>query len=325
MSTEMVKAAFEKQIVVLPLDIIIPQKEVTKGHRNGDFYRHLTASIKHIGLIEPLVIYPRGPGDYLLLDGHVRLEILKTLGFKEAKCLLATDDEAYTYNRHVNHIPAIAQHFMLLEALKNGLTEERIAAALDVSLESIRVRRDLLNGICSEVVQILINKQVSPQVFTILRKMKPLRQIEAAEHMVAGGTYTIPFAKALLAVTKPEMLEEMAASSKRLQATSDAARSMLEEENEFILRDLKSVEESYGTDVLTLTVSYGYIDRLLKNAKVERYLARHHADILQTMKTMLASGGRGSGGIRESAVPELSGFSGPPRAVSTSSRPRIVH
>jgi hypothetical protein len=38
-------------------------------------------------------------------------------------------------NRHVNHIPPIAQHFMLLEALKTGLTEERIAAALDISLE----------------------------------------------------------------------------------------------------------------------------------------------------------------------------------------------
>ena len=147
---------------------------------------------------------------------------------KEVKCLLATDDEAYTYNRHVNHIPAVAQHFMLLEALKNGLTEERIAAALDVSLDSIRAKRDLLNGICSEAVQILADKQLSPKVFWILRKMKPIRQIEAAEHMVAGGTFTVPFAKALLAVTKPEMLEEQAAVDKRLQATSIAARSMLE-------------------------------------------------------------------------------------------------
>jgi ParB-like chromosome segregation protein Spo0J len=63
--------------------------------------------LKHVGVIEPLVVYPRGPGDYLLLDGHVRLEILKSIGMKEVKCLLATDDEAYTYNRHVNHIPAV--------------------------------------------------------------------------------------------------------------------------------------------------------------------------------------------------------------------------
>jgi hypothetical protein len=287
MSPNAIKAAFEKQIVVLPLGIIVPQKEVTKGNRSGDFYKQLTASLKHIGLIEPLVVYPRGPGDYLLLDGHVRLEILNSMGVREAKCLLSTDDEAYTYNRHVNHIPPIAQHFMLLEALKTGLTEERIASALDVSLESIRIKRDLLNGICPEVVQILIDKSVSPQVFGVLRKMKPIRQIEAAEHMVAGGTYTIPFVKALLAVTKSEMLEGSAASSKKLQATSMAARSMLEEENEFLLRDLKSVEESYGTDVLTMTVACGYLDRLLKNSMIERYLARHHLDILQALQNLL--------------------------------------
>ena len=210
---------------------------------------------------------------------------------KEVKCLLATDDEAYTYNRHVNHIPAVAQHFMLLEALKNGLTEERIAAALDVSLDSIRAKRDLLNGICSEAVQILADKQLSPKVFWILRRMKPIRQIEAAEHMVAGGTFTVPFAKALLAVTKPEMLEEQAAVDKKLQATSIAARSMLEEQNEFLLRDLKSVEESYGTDVLTLTVACGYLDRLLTNPKIERYMARNHADILQALQKLLPDNG----------------------------------
>jgi hypothetical protein len=292
-SNSAVKAAFEKQIVVLPINIIVPQKEVTVSHRNGDFYKQLTASLKHIGLIEPLVVYPRGPGDYLLLEGHMRLEILKSIGVREAKCLLSTDDEAYTYNRHVNHIPAIAQHFMLLEALKTGLTEERIAAALDVSLESIRTRRDLLNGICPETVQILVDKPVSPQVFAILRKMKAIRQIEAAEHMVAGGTYTIPFAKALLAVTKPEMLEaDPANSSKKLEATSLAARSMLEEENEFLLKDLKAVEESYGTDVLALTVSCGYIDRLLKNPKIERYLSRNHMDILHTLRQLLSDSGR---------------------------------
>ncbi|MEI9979921.1 MAG: plasmid partitioning protein RepB C-terminal domain-containing protein [Edaphobacter sp.] len=282
-----VKAAFEKHVVTLPIGIIVPQKEITPEQRRGEFYKQLTASLRHIGLIEPLVVYPRGPGDYLLLEGHIRLEILKKMEAKEVKCLLSTDDEAYTYNKHVNHIPAIAQHFMLLEALKTGLTEERIATALDVSLESIRVRRDLLNGICPEVVQILLNRHVSPKVFAILRKMKAVRQIEAAEHMVASVTYTVPFAKALLAVTKPELMNEPV-SQRKLQATSTAAQAMLEEENESLLKDLKSVEESYGTDVLALTVSCGYLERLLQNPKIERYLARHQADVLQVLQKVVS-------------------------------------
>jgi hypothetical protein len=281
-----VQAAFEKQIVVLPVNIIVPQRTITNEQRECDFYRQITASLKTIGLVEPLVVYPRSPGEYLLLDGHVRLEILKSLGVTEARCLLSTDDEAYTYNRHVNQIPPIAQHYMLLGALKNGLTEERIAAALDVSIDSIRSKRDMLNGICAEAVQILLEKHVSTKVFAILKKMKPIRQIEAAEHMVAGATYTVPFARALLAVTKSEMLEEP--PSARLQATSEAACAMLEEHNDFLLRDLKSVEESYGTDVLTLTVSRGYLERLLSNSKIERYLERYHLDILRALRKLLS-------------------------------------
>jgi hypothetical protein len=126
--------------------------------------------------------------------------------------------------------------------------------------------------------------------------MKAIRQIEAAEHMVAGGTYTIPFAKALLAVTKPEMLEEQP-SSRQLEATSMAARSMLKEENDFLLRDLKSVEESYGTDVLTFTVAMGYLERLLGNPKVERYLERYHLDILQTLQKIVSDSKTASSAI----------------------------
>jgi len=287
MSIASVKAAFEKHVVVLPIGTIVPQKDVTLGHRQGEFYRQLAASLKHVGLIEPLVVYPRSPGEYLLLEGHLRLEILKQMGVTEVRCLLSTDDEAYTYNKHVNHIPAIAQHFMLLEALKNGLTEERIAVALDVSLESIRIRRDMLNGICPEVVQMMLHRPISPKVFSILRKMKAVRQIEAAEHMIASVTYTVPFAKALLAVTKPELLN-VSVSQRRLQATSTAAQSMLQEENESLLKDLKAVEESYGSDILTLTVSCGYINRLLQNPKIERYLTRHQPDTLQALQKLLA-------------------------------------
>lgn len=46
----------------------------------------------------------------------------------------------------------------------------------------------MLNGICPEAVQVLLDKAVSAQVFAILKKKKPIRQIEAAEHMVAAGT-----------------------------------------------------------------------------------------------------------------------------------------
>jgi hypothetical protein len=95
----------------------------------------------------------------LLLDGHVRFDILKEIGATEVRAIFATDDEAYTYNKRVNHIPPVAEHFMILKALSSGVSEERIAQVLNVDAASIRQKRKLLDGICPEAVDILRNRQ----------------------------------------------------------------------------------------------------------------------------------------------------------------------
>ena len=69
------------------------------------------------------------PGKYQLLDGHLRLFALKELGETEADCLVASDDESFTYNARVNHVNPIAEHKMIMKAVQNGVPPERIAAA----------------------------------------------------------------------------------------------------------------------------------------------------------------------------------------------------
>src|SRR5450631_1240754 len=91
------------------------------------------------------------------------------------------------------------------------------------------------------------------EVFGVLRKMKPVRQVEAAEHMIAGSTYSTLFAKSLLALTKPEFLAQSTRRPK-VAATSLAAQEMLGKETEQLVQDLKAIEDSYGRDVLTITV-----------------------------------------------------------------------
>jgi hypothetical protein len=39
-------------------------------------------------------------------------------------------------------------------------------------------------------------------------------------------------------------------------------------------------EQTYSSDQLDLMLAAGYVNRLLGNARVVRYLAQHHADIL---------------------------------------------
>ena len=86
---------------------------------------------------------------------------------------------------------------MIVKAIERGVSEERIAKALNVNIPDIVRKRRLLDGICPEVAEILKDKHVAIHTFSELRKMMPLRQIEAAELMVAMNKYTVNYAKSL--------------------------------------------------------------------------------------------------------------------------------
>ena len=145
----------------------------------------------------------------------------------------------------------------------------------------------MLNGICSEAVEILRNSHITAPAMAVLRKMKPLRQIQAAEHMSASKTFTVTFAKTLLEVTKPDMLLERR-SGRKLTGDSAAIRVMLEKETDSLVRDLKAIEESYGGDILTLSIACAYLQKLLANAAIGRYLQKYQAEILNTLRGLLA-------------------------------------
>ena len=70
-------------------------------------------------------------------------------------CLIATDDEAFTYNKRISRLATIQEHKMILKAIKSGVPEERIAKALDINVAMIRRKRHLLDGICPEVTDLL--------------------------------------------------------------------------------------------------------------------------------------------------------------------------
>lgn len=100
-----------------------------------------------------MIVFSRdGKSDtYLLLDGHIRLEALKQLGETHARCLISTDDEAYTYNKRISRMATLQEHAMILKAIRNDVSEERIAKVLKVDVASIRQKRDLLSGTCNLV------------------------------------------------------------------------------------------------------------------------------------------------------------------------------
>ena len=95
--------------------------------------------------------------------------------------------------------------------------------------------------------------------------MKPLRQIEVAELMIAANRLTVSYAKALLAATPKEQLAEPE-KPKTISGVSAEAIARMEEEMDRLQRDNRLVENGYGTTILNLVVAKGYVGRLLANA-----------------------------------------------------------
>lgn len=276
-----VEMGFEELGSRIAIADLQPLRLVTEAVKKTVKYGQIAASIQEVGLVEPPVVArDRGErGKYLLLDGHLRIEILKDMGETEVVCLISTDDEAFTYNKRVNRIAIVQEHRMILKAVERGVPEARIARALNVNVDEIRRKRRLLEGICPEAAEILKDKHVPINTFTELRKMAPMRQIEAAELMVAMNKYTINYAKSLVAATPQDQLSE-AHKRKVVKGLTEEQMSLMERESANLEREFKMAEQSYGTDHLDLVVAKGYLAKLLGNARVVRYLAQHHQELL---------------------------------------------
>jgi RepB plasmid partitioning protein len=182
-----------------------------------------------------------------LLDGHLRIEVLRDLGQIEVECLVSTDDEAFTYNKRISRLSPVQEQRMIAKAIERNVPKDKIARALDINVRSISRKVQLLDGICEEATGLLRDKMCPMAVFDVLRKMNPLRQIEAVELLINANNFSVSYASAELS---------------RLQEA------------------ISSIQDSYGQDHLHLTVVKGYLRKLVTNERVARYLAQYQPELL---------------------------------------------
>lgn len=277
--------AFESESVFVEFSNILPVKQLHKRVKKTKKYLQISASIREVGIVEPPIVFPEPhkKGKYLLLDGHLRIEILKELGAQGVICLVATEDEAFTYNKRINRLATIQEHKMILKAIERGVPQERIAKALGINISSIRQKRSLLEGICPETTELLKDKHCPQNTFLSLKKMKPMRQIEVAELLIAMDNYSVSYSKALLAATPQDQLIE-SEKPKSFKGISAEKIAQMESEMAKLQREMKLIEDSYGPDHLSLVLARGYLVSLLENEGVSRYLAQNHNEILSEFR-----------------------------------------
>ncbi len=290
-----VLTAFEPNSLSIPLQDILPMRRITTTIEKSRKYRQIAASIREIGIAQPPIVarHNQQQGKFLLLEGHLRLAVLRDLGVDAVDCLVSLDDEAFTYNRQVNRLATIQEHRMILKLIERGVSEERIAATLDINVDGIRMKTRLLHGVCPEAAELLEDKHCPTNTIQTLKNMKPLRQVEVVELMISMNNFTIPYAKALLVATPPDQLVE-ARKPKSVAGLSGDRLAQMEREMANLQRGIKRIEDSYGPDHLHLILASGYVRSLLGNDKISRYVRKHHGEIWEELVKIAEATSMGS-------------------------------
>jgi hypothetical protein len=284
------KIGFEMRKIKLPLGSILPIRLIKNPENNVVRYKTIRESLRQQGLVEPLVVYPQKnvPQKYLLLNGHLRFHALKELGETTADCIISTDDESFTYNARVNHLPPFQEHKMILRAVRNGVKPERIAAALNMPVRVVLASMRLLDGIHEEAVELLKDKNVTAKAIRMLKRVTGVRQIEIIELMISANNYFTSYVEALVLGTPKNQLVNPNVPKKK-EGFSPEAIARMEQEMESLGRDMKTIEETYAENVLNLTLVRAYFKKLLNNAKVVRFLNAYYPDILSECESIIAS------------------------------------
>ena len=145
---------------------------------------------------------------------------------------------------------------MLRRAVERGVSVERLAKALNVDTSLIHKKVSLLDGICPEAVEMLKDQHFPAGLGSVLRRMKPTRQVECVELMLTANNMTIAYAEALFAAT-PAHLVAGEKRARKLPGVTAEQMVKMEREMGNLQGQLKVVEKSYGQDVLLLVLARG--------------------------------------------------------------------
>jgi ParB-like chromosome segregation protein Spo0J len=280
---------FDLKTQMIALDALLPSKKVPDGAMGSRKFQQIKASIVEVGVIEPLSVSRPDvfKDEYLLLDGHMRVLALRELGETEAPCLIASDDETYTYNNRINRLSTIQEHYMLRRAIDRGVSKERLARAFNLDVSSIDKRVNLLEGVTAGAVMLLRDQQFNTGVARVLRKMRAERQVEVVELMIAANAINVTYAEALLNATPPEQLADHHRPPRIKPKATPEQMAKLEREMGKVQGQYQQAEQTYGADLLHLVVAKGYLTKLLANEAVRRYLNHHQTEILNEFQALV--------------------------------------
>ncbi|WP_442511682.1 ParB N-terminal domain-containing protein [Novipirellula sp. SH528] len=262
---------------------LVPRSErkVAKKYR-----QRIEASMRAVGLIEPLIVYPIDDG-YEILDGALRYRILLDHGVETVPCLIHSARDGFTGNRMVNQLSASQEMRMLRKSLEE-LDEKTIANALGMQGIGHRLNNGLLAKLHPAAVKAFNANKINLQTAKELTNVNEDRQHEILKLMESCNDYSTTFARGLVLKTS---------ANKRAKANGTKTPwTQPDEKKSQLLKKLKEAEQQqdfytglyrqYTTNLLKLVI---YVRTLLNNADVKAYLQTNHADLARVFEEILES------------------------------------
>ena len=276
------KPAFDLNCIKIAIDEL-QESAPRKDFRVLASYQYILASIKSLGVIQPIVVTKISNGKYKILDGHIRFYALRELGQKYVYCIVSTDDERYTFDAQINGLSTFQRAGMIQRVVDSGVPLEHIAESLGFSVSKLKAELDVTRGIDKAAIDILKSANVPRATLQALRKVKPLRQIEIAERMVSEGKFTCIFVSGMVMATPPNMLVNPNSTSRSrpediLEITS------IETNSKNLMARVREAEEKYSTQIYELTIICGFLNKLFKNPKIDSYIQRNFSESYSRLK-----------------------------------------
>lgn len=269
----------------LPLSALTPLREReglnTKTHKG---FVRIRSSIKAIGLIEPLAVYPEN-GGYVILDGYLRYRACEELKIATVPCIVFKDKEAYTFNRMVNRLSGYQEMRMLRKSLES-LDERTIADVFGMRSIRYRLAPTLVEQLHPKVAEAFEADLLGKTGTHEMSCVRPERQAEMLKEMKRVNDYSPAFIRALILKTPPE-LRNPKRNPKRPWSEDKNKRQELvarleeaEKQHDFYTK----LYRQYSADLLKMTL---YIRKVITTPEVGAYMAEHHPAILNDMSAIV--------------------------------------
>jgi len=275
-----------KQINGEDIDInkLVPLTVREINFKKNRGYQKILATIKMIGLIEPLDVY-KEKNQYVILNGFLRYKALQELNISPVPCLIHPNKEAYTYNKMINNLSPVQESRMIRQALKT-LDHSTMAQVFGVKSLQYRLSSGLLKNLHATVVNAIDNAKITRGCAKELTYVTKDRQEEILKEMTRCEDYSIAFARALVIKTPSNKRNPNKKKKKPWAEDSEKKQELVNKlENISKRYDFYSnLYRQYSADLLKL---YVYVRKLITNEKIRLYIEINFPEIYMQLENIV--------------------------------------